>query len=253
MSRTLLILLAGVLLGANLMYFLLHRDAAPARDVPDGAGRGVAQAPTGDPATEGGPAAETQGDTRSRSGPSGASASGTQASDDASSNASASSAPAVSGSVPGWPTDLRIPVEGVAPTALTNTYDDARGEGRRHDALDIMAARGTPVLAVADGRVEKLFDSERGGLTLYQFEPSGRFAYYYAHLDRYAAGIAEGQALRRGEVIGYVGSTGNAAEDAPHLHFAIFRLGREQRWWEGDPINPYPLLAPGAAATGGPR
>ena len=137
---------------------------------------------------------------------------------------------------------LIVPVSGIAPAQLSNTFDDARGQGRVHEALDIMAPRGTPVVAVADGTVEKLFASDRGGLTIYQFEPSGRYAYYYAHLDRYAAGLAEGDRLRQGQVIGYVGSTGNASDDAPHLHFGIFALGPEKRWWEGTAINPYPLL-----------
>ena len=137
---------------------------------------------------------------------------------------------------------LIVPVSGIAPAQLSNTFDDARGQGRVHEALDIMAPRGTPVVAVADGTVEKLFASDRGGLTIYQFEPSGRYAYYYAHLDRYAAGLAEGDRLRQGQVVGYVGSTGNASDDAPHLHFGIFALGPEKRWWEGTAINPYPLL-----------
>jgi murein DD-endopeptidase MepM/ murein hydrolase activator NlpD len=135
-----------------------------------------------------------------------------------------------------------VPVAGVSVAQLADTFDDARGGERRHEALDIMAPAGTPVLAVADGHVEKLFDSDRGGLTIYQFEPSGRYAYYYAHLQRYAPGLAEGQALRRGQVIGYVGSTGNADPAAPHLHFAIFLLGPEREWWRGTPVNPYPLL-----------
>lgn len=146
---------------------------------------------------------------------------------------------------PGTPTlavPLRVPVQGIDRAGLHDTYTDARSEGRSHDAIDIMAAAGTPVLAVADGTVEKLFDSERGGLTLYQFDPGGRLAYYYAHLQRYADGIAEGQAIRRGQVIGYVGTTGNASADAPHLHFAIFVLGPERRWWEGEAVNPYPIL-----------
>src|SRR5690606_11441336 len=105
---------------------------------------------------------------------------------------------------------LIVPVRGVTREQLSNTYEDARGSGRVHEAIDIMAARGTPVLAVADGKVEKLFTSDRGGLTIYQFEPSGRYAYYYAHLDRYADGLKEGDAPKQGEVIGYVGSTGNA-------------------------------------------
>ena len=137
---------------------------------------------------------------------------------------------------------LLIPVQGVRADQLHDTFTDARSEGRVHDAIDIMAPAGTPVLAVADGHVEKLFDSARGGLTIYQFEPGGELAYYYAHLQRYADGLAEGQAVKRGQVIGYVGSTGNASPDAPHLHFAIFVLGPEKRWWEGTAINPYPLL-----------
>lgn len=137
---------------------------------------------------------------------------------------------------------LLLPVQGLATEQLADTFTQARGEGRLHDAIDIMAAEGTPVLAVADGTVEKLFTSERGGLTVYQFEPSGRYAYYYAHLQRYADGIAEGQPVRRGQVLGYVGSTGNANPDAPHLHFAIFLLGPERRWWEGTALNPYPVL-----------
>ncbi|WP_372018795.1 M23 family metallopeptidase [Pseudoxanthomonas sp. 10H] len=140
------------------------------------------------------------------------------------------------------PGALLIPVQGIGIDQLQDTFTDARSEGRPHDAIDIMAPAGTPVLAVADGTVEKLFDSQRGGLTLYQFEPSGRLAYYYAHLERYADGIAEGQAVRRGQVIGYVGSTGNASPEAPHLHFAIFVLGPERRWWEGTAVNPYPVL-----------
>lgn len=141
------------------------------------------------------------------------------------------------------PSGLVVPVQGIAPASLTPTFDDDRGEGRVHEALDIMAPTGTPVLAVADGHVEKLFDSDRGGLTIYQFEPSGRYAYYYAHLDRYAPGLAEGQALRQGQVIGYVGSSGNADPAAPHLHFAIFLLGPGKHWWEGTPVDPWPLLS----------
>ena len=106
-----------------------------------------------------------------------------------------------------------------------------------------MAPRRTPVLAVDDGMIAKLFNSRGGGgLTIYQFDPSEIFCYYYAHLDGYAPGLREGQAVRRGEIIGYVGSTGNASPDAPHLHFAIFRLTPERQWWKGEPINPYPVL-----------
>lgn len=141
-----------------------------------------------------------------------------------------------------WLPRLRIPVEGVEAGELFDSFADARGEDRVHDALDIMAPEGTPVLAVADGPVVKLFDSVPGGTTLYQFDDAGRVAFYYAHMQRYADGIEEGKRLRQGEVIGYVGHTGNANPAAPHLHFAIFVLGPEKNWWEGEAINPYPLL-----------
>ena len=137
---------------------------------------------------------------------------------------------------------LLIPVQGIAASQLQDTFNAARSDNRVHDAIDIMAPAGTPVLAVADGTVAKLFDSERGGITLYQFNPERTIAYYYAHLQGYAPGIAEQQAIRRGQLIGYVGSTGNASPDAPHLHFAVFQLGPGQRWWEGTAVNPYPLL-----------
>lgn len=140
------------------------------------------------------------------------------------------------------PRNLLIPVQGMARTSLRDTFKDSRG-GRVHQAIDIMAARGTPVLAVEEGRVEKLFTSKQGGLTLYQFDPAGEYCYYYAHLDSYAKDITAGRLLRKGDVIGYVGSTGNASPTAPHLHFTIFRLGAEKRWWEGTAINPFPLWA----------
>jgi len=139
--------------------------------------------------------------------------------------------------------ELTIPVQGITAAQLHDTFNEARSQGRVHEALDIMAPRGTPVIAVADGTVEKLFTSVPGGLTIYQFEPTGRYAYYYAHLDRYADGLQEKQAIKRGEVIGYVGSTGNADPSAPHLHFAIFELGPERQWWKGTAINPYPVFA----------
>lgn len=139
--------------------------------------------------------------------------------------------------------DLLIPVGGVTGNRLTDTFNDSRALGRRHDAIDIMAPRGTEVRAVDDGTIAKLFTSKAGGLTIYQFDPTQTFSYYYAHLDHYASGLAEHQSVSRGQLLGYVGSTGNASETAPHLHFAIARLGTDRAWWKGDPINPYPLLA----------
>ena len=137
---------------------------------------------------------------------------------------------------------LQMPVDGVEPRQLHDTFNETRSGVRRHEALDIMAPRGTPARAVEDGRVAKLFKSVPGGLTVYLFDRSESFAYYYAHLDRYAPGLKEHQEVHRGDLIGYVGSTGNASEDAPHLHFAIFKLGPERQWWKGDPINPFPVF-----------
>ena len=138
---------------------------------------------------------------------------------------------------------LKIPVEGADDGDLRDTFSDSRSGGRAHEALDIMAPRHTQVLAADDGVIKKLYNSKGGGgITIYQFDPTETFSYYYAHLDRYAANLREGQQVRRGDVIGYVGSTGNASPNAPHLHFAIFRLGPERQWWKGEPINPYPIL-----------
>ena len=141
------------------------------------------------------------------------------------------------------PPALRLPVQGVAASALRDTFGEGRDANRRgHEAIDIPAPRGTPVLAADDGRIAKLFLSQSGGITIYQFDATGQFAYYYAHLERYAEGQAEGQAVRRGSVIGYVGASGNASAEAPHLHFAVFRLGPQKQWWKGEPINPFGYL-----------
>ncbi len=137
---------------------------------------------------------------------------------------------------------LTIPVSRIPPEKLVRSYHDARSGGREHEALDILAPVGTPVVAVEDGSVAKLFNSKAGGITLYQFDPGKEFAYYYAHLDRYADGIKEGEQVHRGQVIGYVGTTGNAPKNTPHLHFAVFRLTPEKHWWEGTPIDPYDIL-----------
>ena len=138
---------------------------------------------------------------------------------------------------------LLLPVQGVQARDLRDTFADGRDNNQRgHEAIDIHAPRGTPVLAVDDGPIAKLFLSKPGGITIYQFDATGQLAYYYAHLDAYAAGLKEGQHIRRGSVIGYVGASGNANPDAPHLHFAIFRLGPEKQWWKGTPLNPFASL-----------
>jgi murein DD-endopeptidase MepM/ murein hydrolase activator NlpD len=137
---------------------------------------------------------------------------------------------------------LIVPVAGVRPTDLRDTYLDSRSENRPHDAIDIPAAKGTAVLAAADGSIRKLFTSERGGLTLYQIGRDQRTIYYYAHLDRYVEGLVEGQAVRQGEVIAYVGDTGNAGAGNYHLHFAIWTVADPKQFWSGTSSNPYPLL-----------
>jgi murein DD-endopeptidase MepM/ murein hydrolase activator NlpD len=145
--------------------------------------------------------------------------------------------------------ELLIPVAGVRAAQLSDTFTQARALGRPHNAIDIMAPRGTLVVAAADGTVEKLyFSNGGGGITAYVRSPDRRWIHYYAHLNAYAPGLAEGQRVRRGDPIGRVGSTGNANPAGPHLHFAVHAMGPGERWWQGRAINPYPLLA-----AGGPR
>ena len=139
-------------------------------------------------------------------------------------------------------TNLLIPVAGVGPEQLQDTFTQSRSEGRTHNAIDIMAARHTPVIAAADGRVVRLFQSERGGITLYQLGTDERTVYYYAHLERYADGIAENRFLRRGELLGYVGDSGNAGKDNCHLHFSVWLITDPKRFWDGENVNPYSLL-----------
>lgn len=147
------------------------------------------------------------------------------------------------------PSGLAIPVAGVRPEQITDTYTAARSGGRVHDASDIMAPAGTPVVAAAPGTLEKLFYSNGGGgITAYVRSPDGRYMFYYAHLKEYAPNLHEGQPIKQGDLIGKVGSTGDANAAAPHLHFAINRMEAGERWWQGTPINPYPLLAGNKAA-----
>ena len=136
---------------------------------------------------------------------------------------------------------LAFPLRGVEARSIADTFSDARGATRAHNAMDIMAPRGTPVVAVDAGTVSRLGNGGAGGITVYQLDEAGRYGFYYAHLDRLAAGLAEGQTLRRGDVLGYVGTTGNAPEGAPHLHFAIYEVVDGRTKWGGRPINPYPL------------
>jgi peptidoglycan LD-endopeptidase LytH len=134
---------------------------------------------------------------------------------------------------------LRVPIDGVDIESFKGGFDERRGGDRPHEAIDVLSPRNTPVHAVENGTVAKLFYSKAGGLTIYQFDPSGRFCYYYAHLERYADGLHDGQTIAQGEVIGYVGTSGNAPANTPHLHFAVFELKGDRKWWQGTAIDPY--------------
>lgn len=138
---------------------------------------------------------------------------------------------------------LDVPVDGIARAEIPDNFRQARGS-RVHEAVDILAPRHTPVHAVEDGTIARLFFSKAGGITIYQFDPAEQFCYYYAHLERYADGLTEGQSIRRGQVIGYVGTSGNAPRNTPHLHFAIFRLNEDKKWWDGDAVDPFLVFKP---------
>ena len=225
--KSILLFLAGLLIGANVVYFVVKSDCrAPAAIAAEVS---ASTAPVVAPATQAAPSPAAE--------------------NTASPTASAQTPIAAAASTITPPIQspaadtLLIPVAGVVASQLTDTFNDTRDGTRRHEALDIMASRGTPVLAASDGKVAKLFTSVPGGLTIYEFDPTATYAYYYAHLDHYAPGLVEGQSLKRGDLIGYVGSSGDASPEAPHLHFAISVLGPEKQWWKGTPVNPYPLLA----------
>ena len=137
---------------------------------------------------------------------------------------------------------VALPIQGVKESELHDSFYEIH-DGRRHEAIDIGEPKGTPVHAVVDGRIQKLFFSKAGGNTIYEFDRRSIYCYYYAHLERYLDGLHDEMPVSRGEVIGYVGSTGNASPAAPHLHFAIYLLGPQKRWWQGTPIDPFPILA----------
>lgn len=137
---------------------------------------------------------------------------------------------------------LIVPVQGVSASELIDTFSQPRGNVRRHLAIDILAPTGTPVIAATDGTVVRLHRGGKGGLTVYIVGPAGDYVYYYAHLDAYADGLEAGVSVRQGDAIGYVGHTGNAHEDAPHLHFAIWQQRPGASGWGGRAVNPYLAL-----------
>jgi murein DD-endopeptidase MepM/ murein hydrolase activator NlpD len=137
--------------------------------------------------------------------------------------------------------DMSPPIRGLTLLDLRDMFQEVHN-GHPHEAIDILEPRGTPVHAVASGTIQKLFLSKPGGNTIYEFDERGVYCYYYAHLDRYAEGLRKGMRVERGDIIGFVGSTGNADARTPHLHFAIFELGPERLWWKGKALDPYPGL-----------
>ncbi len=139
--------------------------------------------------------------------------------------------------------DLVIPVAGADPDHMQDSFDAGRDGGREHHAIDILAPRGTPVLAADDGHILRLSSNTLGGLTIYTVDPTGGFVYYYAHLDGYRDGLHAGDRVAKGDTIGYVGTTGNAPKNLPHLHFQILRMPADGKYWNGEPIDPYPLLS----------
>jgi murein DD-endopeptidase MepM/ murein hydrolase activator NlpD len=156
---------------------------------------------------------------------------------------SAPAAPEPGPTIDGYP-QLAVPVAGVSRSQITDNWLDPRGGGtREHHGTDIMVPQGTPVLAAAPGRIEKLFDSDLGGTTLYERSPDGRWQYYYAHLAGYAPGIHEGQQVETGQLLGYAGDTGDAGPGNYQLHFGLSYMASGEGWWQGTPVNPYPLLA----------
>jgi murein DD-endopeptidase MepM/ murein hydrolase activator NlpD len=237
--KWLLTFLAGIVLGAGSLFIYLkqigHSDAppvvvmAPATTVATPAPAGAVIAPGSLPPAPVVPTDLSEADLPLRP---------VQSSSEAGAAPTSAAAAAAAGGA-----KLLIPVEGMKLAQLSDNFDQPRGTERHHEALDIMAPKGTKVLAVADGKVAKLFESKAGGLTVYQFDPSDKLAYYYAHLDKYADGLAEGAQVKRGDLIGYVGVTGNSSPTAPHLHFAVFELTPEKQWWKGTPLNPFPMMA----------
>jgi murein DD-endopeptidase MepM/ murein hydrolase activator NlpD len=136
---------------------------------------------------------------------------------------------------------LRVPLDGFAPEKMNGSYYEKRG-GEMHEAVDMLAPRNTPIHAVSDGTIAKLFHSRFGGTTIYQFDPQQRFVFYYAHLEKYADGLKEKQSVHRGDIIGFVGTSGNAPPNTPHLHLSISELGKEKRWWVAAPVDPYEVF-----------
>ncbi len=136
---------------------------------------------------------------------------------------------------------LRLSPDGFDPERMKGSYYQGRGASM-HEATDMLSPRNTPIHAVSDGLIAKLFTSRFGGTTIYQFDPTGKYVFYYAHLQNYAGGLAEGQTVKRGAIIGYVGTSGNAPANTAHLHLSIGILGKDQRWWKSTPIDPYEVF-----------
>jgi murein DD-endopeptidase MepM/ murein hydrolase activator NlpD len=148
--------------------------------------------------------------------------------------------------------ELMIPVAGASPSRIEDSFTAGRDGERQHHAVDILAPRNTPVVAADDGTILRLATNSLGGITIYAADRDRQFVYYYAHLDHYRGGLTVGQKIQKGDTLGFVGTTGNAPKDVPHLHFQIMFWPADGKYWNGEPINPYPILH-GLASSGGAR
>jgi murein DD-endopeptidase MepM/ murein hydrolase activator NlpD len=137
---------------------------------------------------------------------------------------------------------ILVPVAGADMTRVEDSFNDPRDGERVHRAIDILAPRGTPIISADDGRIVRMTTSTLGGISMYTVDPDQRIVYYYAHMDHYNDAMTPGKTISRGDTLGFVGTTGNAPKNTPHLHFQVMRWPADGKYWNGEPINPFDLL-----------
>lgn len=144
-----------------------------------------------------------------------------------------------------------VPVAGADMTRVEDSFNEPRDGDRVHRAIDILAPRGTPIVSADDGRIVRMTTSTLGGISMYTVDPETRIVYYYAHMDRYNDAMAPGKTISKGDTLGFVGTTGNAPKNTPHLHFQVMRWPADGKYWNGDPIDPFSLLGGHTQTTAG--